>query len=88
VPNGGRHTDLLVLAGLPSAAAELGLAEAVAAARLKLDAALPEGLRDAAARMRQWLHFDAPTWYDDPGTTTVMPAITSPLSPMPCGGNE
>jgi predicted DNA-binding transcriptional regulator YafY len=69
----------LVLAGLPSAAAELGLAEAVTTARLKLDAALPEGLREAAARMRQRLHVDAPTWYDDGDAsdhlTTVADAV-------------
>ena len=65
----------LVLAGLPSAAAELGLAEAVAAARLKLDAALPESLRAAAARMRQRLHFDAPTWYDDGDSSDYLTAV-------------
>jgi predicted DNA-binding transcriptional regulator YafY len=55
----------LVLSAVPSAAAELGLAEAATMARLKLDAALPDGLRSAAARMRQRLHLDAPSWYDD-----------------------
>jgi predicted DNA-binding transcriptional regulator YafY len=55
----------LVLAGLPAAAADLGLAEAVAAAQLKLAAALPDGLRERAARMRQRFHFDAPGWYQD-----------------------
>lgn len=42
-----------------------GLTEAATMARLKLDAALPDGLRAAAARMQQRLHFDAPNWYDD-----------------------
>jgi predicted DNA-binding transcriptional regulator YafY len=65
----------LVLAGLPSAAAELGLAEAVTAARLKLDAALPDPLRAAAARMRQRLHFDAPTWYDDGDSSDYLTAV-------------
>src|SRR5690349_18164125 len=36
----------LVLAGLPAAAAELGLAAAVASGELKLSAALPDGLRE------------------------------------------
>jgi predicted DNA-binding transcriptional regulator YafY len=55
----------LVLAELPGAAAELGLAGAVAAVRLKLAAALPDDLRQQAVRMRQRFHFDAPSWYQD-----------------------
>lgn len=55
----------LVLAELPGAAAELGLAGAVAAVRLKLAAALPDDLRQQAIRMRQRFHFDAPSWYHD-----------------------
>lgn len=55
----------LVLAELPEAAADLGLAEVVAAAQLKLAAALPEGLRERTTRMRQRFHLDAPGWYHD-----------------------
>ncbi|MEV4414842.1 WYL domain-containing protein [Catellatospora sp. NPDC049609] len=55
----------LVLAGLPGVAADLGLAEAVAAAQLKLSAALPQALRERADRMRQRFHLDAPGWYED-----------------------
>ncbi len=55
----------LVLAGLPGVAADLGLAGAMAAAQLKLTAALPEDLRDGASRMRQRFHLDAPGWYHD-----------------------
>lgn len=65
----------LALAGIPSAAAELGLAKAVAAVRLKLDAALPEGLREVANHMRQRLHFDAPTWYDDGDDSAHLTAV-------------
>ena len=55
----------LVLAGLPGPAAQLGLAGAVAAAQLKLSAALPDDLRERAERMRQRFHLDAPGWYHD-----------------------
>jgi predicted DNA-binding transcriptional regulator YafY len=55
----------LVLAELPAAAAELGLASTVAAVRLKLSAALPDSLREQASRMRQRFHLDAPGWYAD-----------------------
>jgi predicted DNA-binding transcriptional regulator YafY len=65
----------LVLAGLPSAAAELGLAEAVTTARLKLDATLPGSLREAAVRMRQRLHVDTPTWYDDGDASDYLTAV-------------
>ena len=65
----------LVLAGLPGAAADLGLAEAVAAAQLKLSAALPEPLRERASRMRQRFHFDAPGWYHDGDGSTHLAAV-------------
>jgi predicted DNA-binding transcriptional regulator YafY len=55
----------LVFAELPGVAADLGLAETVAAAQLKLAAALPDALRERAARMRQRFHLDAPGWYSD-----------------------
>lgn len=55
----------LVLAGLPQAATDLGLARVVAAARLKVDAALPDVLREQVDRMRQRFHLDAPGWYHD-----------------------
>lgn len=55
----------LVLAGLPRAAADLGLAGAVAVAQLKVDAALSDGLREQVYRMRQRFHLDAPGWYHD-----------------------
>ncbi|MET9429014.1 WYL domain-containing protein [Streptomyces sp. NPDC003036] len=53
----------LFLAGLPGAAADLGLAAEVAAARLKLLAALPAGPREEAARTAAVFHLDAPGWY-------------------------
>jgi len=65
----------LVLAALPSAAADLGLAEAVAAAQLKLAAALPDRLRDRADRMRQRFHLDAPGWYHDGDASDHLTAV-------------
>jgi predicted DNA-binding transcriptional regulator YafY len=55
----------LVLAELPSAAADLGLAHAVAAVRLKVSAALPDAVREQVGRARQRFHLDAPGWYHD-----------------------
>jgi predicted DNA-binding transcriptional regulator YafY len=65
----------LVLAELPAAAAELGLAAAVAAVRLKLSAALPDSLREQAARMRQRFHLDAPGWYADGDPSDHLAAV-------------
>ncbi|MEU1435385.1 YafY family protein [Streptomyces sp. NPDC005786] len=53
------------LAALPGTAAELGLGEALAAAQLKLRAALPAELRAHAGRIQERFLLDAPGWYGD-----------------------
>jgi predicted DNA-binding transcriptional regulator YafY len=57
------EADALFLGGIPGPAAELGLGAAVAAAQLKLQAALPPELRHRARRILDRFHLDAPTWY-------------------------
>ncbi|MEG3634186.1 helix-turn-helix transcriptional regulator [Micromonospora palythoicola] len=57
------EAEALFLAGLPGPAGDMGLADAVAAAELKILAALPPNLRDAPARTGQRFHLDVPGWY-------------------------
>ena len=63
------EAESLFLTGLPSAAADLGLGDAVGRAKLKLLAALPEDLRERAGRVAERFHLDAPSWYQDADST-------------------
>ncbi|MBB5114034.1 YafY family protein [Micromonospora echinospora] len=65
----GPEAEALFLAGLPGPAAELGLASVVAAAELKVRAALPDELADRSGRIRQRFHLDAPGWFRHPEAT-------------------
>ncbi|SCL14080.1 Predicted DNA-binding transcriptional regulator YafY, contains an HTH and WYL domains [Micromonospora rhizosphaerae] len=61
------EAEALFLAGLPGPAGDMGLADAVAAAELKVLAALPPSLRDAPARTGQRFHLDVPGWFREAG---------------------
>lgn len=71
------EAESLFLAGLPGPAAELGLGSVVAAASLKLMAALPPELRDRAGRISSRFHLDAPSWYHDPDDTPFLAAVAN-----------
>ncbi|MFD9014665.1 helix-turn-helix transcriptional regulator [Streptomyces sp. NPDC059552] len=57
------QADSLFLAGAPAAARELGLGADLAAAQLKLQAALPAALAERARRIQSRFHLDAPAWF-------------------------
>lgn len=59
----GEEAEALFLSGLPGPAAELGLGTVVAAARLKVLAALPAELRARASRLVERFHLDVTGWF-------------------------
>lgn len=59
------EAEALFLSGLPGPAAELGLGTVVAAARLKVLAALPPELRTRASRLVERFHLDTSAWFHD-----------------------
>ncbi|MCG5437968.1 helix-turn-helix transcriptional regulator [Micromonospora foliorum] len=69
------EAEALFLAGLPGPAGEMGLADAVASAELKVLAALPPALRDAPARAGQRFHLDVPGWFRETGPPLWLPEL-------------
>lgn len=73
------EAEALALVGLPGPAADLGLGTVLAAAQLKVDAALPPELRRRAVRVRERFHLDAPGWFsradDTPHLATLARAV-------------
>ncbi|MFI6326850.1 helix-turn-helix transcriptional regulator [Micromonospora chersina] len=69
------EAEALFLAGMPGPAADLGLGPVVAAAELKLLAALPDELADRGGRARQRFHLDAPGWFRHPEATPHLAAL-------------
>ncbi|MEU7584037.1 WYL domain-containing protein [Streptomyces sp. NPDC041068] len=57
------EADSLALAGMPGAAADLGLGAELATAQLKLAAALPAGLGERSRRIQERFHLDAAAWF-------------------------
>ncbi|WP_328552546.1 helix-turn-helix transcriptional regulator [Streptomyces sp. NBC_00358] len=69
------EAEALFLAGAPGPAAELGLGSVLAAAQLKVRAALPRELREHADRVSGRFHLDAPGWYADADETPHLSAV-------------
>lgn len=60
---------------MPGALREMGLEDAASAAQLKVSAALLPSLRDASKTAAQRFHLDAPNWFKEPKTPTLLPAV-------------
>ncbi|MGC4866881.1 helix-turn-helix transcriptional regulator [Micromonospora sp. DT53] len=69
------EAEALFLTGLPGPAGEMGLADAVASAELKVLAALPPALRDAPARAGQRFHLDVPGWFRETAPPPWLPEL-------------
>jgi predicted DNA-binding transcriptional regulator YafY len=69
------EAEALALAAIPGPAADLGLGGVLAAAQLKLDAALPAEMRARAALVRERFHLDAPGWYYDGDSVPHLSAV-------------
>lgn len=69
------EAEALFLSGVPGPAAELGLGSVLAAAQLKVRAALPAELRVHADRISGRFHLDTPGWYADSDEAPYLPAV-------------
>lgn len=69
----------LALAGLPDAAAQLGLGSVLVAAQAKVDAALPAELRARSARLRERFHVDLPGWFRRPEEVPALGDVAAAL---------
>lgn len=71
------EAQTLFLAGLPGPAAELGLADLLMTAQLKLTAALPEAARTTAKRIATRFHLDPLGWFRSSDDARLLPVIAS-----------
>ncbi|MEU0069172.1 WYL domain-containing protein [Streptomyces sp. NPDC006332] len=69
------EAEALFLSGVPGALREMGLEDVGSAARLKVSAALLPSVRDASRTAAQRFHLDAPSWFKEPETPELLPAV-------------
>jgi predicted DNA-binding transcriptional regulator YafY len=69
------EAEALFFSGLPGPAAELGIGTVLAAAQLKVLAALPPELRSRATRVRERFHLVTPGWFDSSEQLANLPTI-------------
>ena len=70
------EAEALFLSGVPGPAAELGLGTVMAAARLKVLAALPPELRSRASRLVERFHLDVTGWFQTGEEAPLLSALS------------
>jgi len=78
------EAETLFLAGLPGPAAELGLADVLMTAQLKLTAALPERARASAQKVAARFHLDSVDWFRSVEAARLLPAIAKAVWSETC----
>lgn len=73
------EAETLFVAGLPGPASQMGLADQLLSAQLKLTAALPERNRAGAQRIAQRFHLDPVDWFRSPASARLLPEIARAL---------
>src|SRR6266571_2486688 len=71
------EAEALFAAGIPGPAAELGLGGELAAARLKVLAALPHELQERASRATRLFHLDTRGWFRAEDKVPQLPALSA-----------
>jgi predicted DNA-binding transcriptional regulator YafY len=71
------EAEALFAAGMPGPAAELGLGGELAAARLKVLAALPAELQERATRAQRLFHLDTRGWFRAEDRVPQLPALAA-----------
>ena len=71
------EAEALFAAGMPGPAAELGLGGELAAARLKVLAALPSELQERATRASRLFHLDTRGWFKAEDAVPHLPALSA-----------
>ncbi|TGA95172.1 WYL domain-containing protein [Streptomyces sp. MZ04] len=69
------EADSLALAGMPTAAADLGLGAELVTAQLKLGAALPAGLGERSRRIQERFLLDAEGWFRAADPAPLLPVV-------------
>ncbi len=69
------EAETLFLSGLPGPATQLGLADQLLSAQLKLSAALPERSRASAQKMAQRFHLDPVGWFRSSDQARLLPTL-------------
>lgn len=76
----GREAAAIFAVGVPELLAQLGLGESLTVARAKVLAGLPAPLREYASAIADRFHLDAPGWFQQPETATLLTVVADAVA--------